>query len=603
MVSGGLTDEEMSALEAPQSGLSDQEMEAMEAKRLVESSKGSGFKDEVRKQYLPKIDKTEQVLRTVANVGTFGTQPYISAGVKTLADKFGDYFLEKEIDPETGEPIQDQSTYRGNVLNEQLRNEAIDNPYIKGAGTVTKIARDVLAPAKTIAQRVGIPVVTGMAEKAGESDLNTLEGWEDVGAAGLTNLATSAGLEGVSQGIKGVVGFGRESKTFTQPELIERYILSKKNRTPKGVEQVVENKDLLAKYSKEGMQNVGERLGKDIAPFRQALSQKTDDIVQTPEAIAMVERLNPPISRNTPANLSYAPEKVVSSADQYAQALPVEEEIFKQTKGRVGKLPEGQDVFLNNIQTRLQRPKSSSEILQIVDDIDDEAKAFYDKQSIVGGKRVNLKKADKAYYQNLVDIRNSLKDSIRTQDSAHGLADQAFSEFEKNKPLLQDIKDADFKYQKIANPTLRIESEAQSPTVPWSVSGIPASVANFLKKRLYSYKEPLSEELSKNAPDPQKILGLDGDFTQSIDFKPWLSNLGEGSNRLTRGITNSMSRGISDQYGESPNQRFQNIVDKIPNMGPYQQELLQAMEKGKLPILHFYLMKTDPQYQQLFNEE
>lgn len=559
MVSKGLTDEEMNALEAPTQGLSDEEMNALEKNDLVSSYKGSLFENDVRKQYLPDdVNNVEQILRTISNVGTFGVQPYISAGVQTLSDKFGDYFTEKEIDPDTGEVIENPSSYRGNVLKQQLRNESIDNPYIKGTGAVAKVARDIVAPAKTAVQRIVIPVVTGAMEKAGESDLATSEGWKDVGEAGLTNLITSTGLEGASQGIKGLLGLGRASKTFTQPELIERYILSKKNRTPKGIQRVMENKDLLASQAKEGIQNVENRLGQDIAPFREALSQKTDDIVKTPEAIAMLDKLN---------------------------------------------LSKGKDEFLNNLQSRLQRPKSSSDILQIVDDIDDEAKAFYDKQSIVGGKRVNLRKADRAYYQKLVEIRNSLKDSIRSQASEHGIADQAFSEFEKNKPLLKDIVDADFKYQKSSNPTIRIESETQSPSVPWSVSGVPSSVANFLKKRLYSYKDPLSEELSKNAPDPQKIFGLDGDFTQNIDFKPWLSNLGEGSNRTARGVTNLISRVISDQYGESPTERFQNIVDKIPQMGIYKKQLMEATKNGKLPILHFYLMKTDPYYQQLFNQE
>jgi hypothetical protein len=556
MVSGGLTDEEMKELEAPSQGLSDDEMNSLENKNLVDSFKGSLFEDEVKDKYLPHPDTTEQALRTVSSVGTFGAQPYISAGVKTLADKFGDYFTEKEIDPETGLPIENQSTFQGNVLNEQLRNEGINNPLIKGTGTVAKIARDVAMPAKSAVQRVGIPVATGMMEKAGESDLSTLEGWGDVGAAGLTNLATSAGLEGVSQGIKGAVGFGRDSKTFTKPELIERYLLSKKNRTPKGIENVVKNSDLLSQYSKEGLENVKERLGKNIKPFRDEITSKTDDIIRTPEAIKTMDSLN----------------------------------------------PSGDD-FLNGIQQRLQSTKSSADVLQIADDIDDHAKSFYDKASTVNGKTKSLTKADRKYYENLVQVRNQLKDSIRDPEGPYGLADQAFSQFEKNKPLLQDIKDAEFKYQKSANPTLNIASESQSPTVPWSVSGIPASVANFLKKRLYQYGDPLSEELSKNAPDPQKILGLEGDFTQNIDFKPWLSNLGEGSNRSARGITNSISRGVSDQYGESPQDRFKDIAQKIPSMGPYQQEMMSALEKGKLPILHFYLMKTDPNYQALFNQQ
>lgn len=556
MVSGGLTDEEMKELEAPSQGLSDDEMNSLENKNLVDSFKGSIFEDEVKDKYLPHPDTTEQALRTVASVGTFGAQPYISAGVKTLADKFGDYFSEKEIDPETGLPIENQSTYQGNVLNEQLRNEGIDNPLIKGTGTAAKIARDVAMPAKSAIQRVGIPVVTGMMEKAGEADLGTLEGWEDVGAAGLTNLATASGLEGLSRGIKGAVGFGRDSKTFTKPELIERFLLSKKNRTPKGVENVVKNSDILSQYSKEGLENVRERLGKNIKPFRDEIASKTDDIILTPEAIKTMDNLNP-----------------------------------------------SGDNFLNGIQQRLQSTKSSADVLQIADDIDDHAKSFYDKASTINGKTKSLTKADRKYYENLVQVRNQLKDSIRDPEGPYGLADQAFSQFEKNKPLLQDIKDAEFKYQKSANPTLNIASESQSPTVPWSVSGIPASVANFLKKRLYQYGDPLSEELSKNAPDPQKILGLEGDFTQNIDFKPWLSNLGEGTNRTVRGITNSMSRGISDQYGEAPSERFKDISDKIPQMGPYQEELIRAAESGKLPLVHFYLMKTDPQYQQLFNSE
>ncbi len=556
MVSGGLTDEEMKELEAPSQGLSDDEMNSLENKNLVDSFKGSLFEDEVKDKYLPHPDTTEQALRTVSSVGTFGAQPYISAGVKTLADKFGDYFTEKEIDPETGLPIENQSTFQGNVLNEQLRNEGINNPLIKGTGTVAKIARDVAMPAKSAVQRVGIPVATGMMEKAGESDLSTLEGWGDVGAAGLTNLATSAGLEGVSQGIKGAVGFGRDSKTFTKPELIERYLLSKKNRTPKGIKNVVKNSDLLSQYSKEGLENVKERLGKNIKLFRDEIASKTDDMIRTPEAIKIMDNLNP-----------------------------------------------SGDNFLNGIQQRLQRSKSSSDVLQIADDIDDHAKSFYDKASTINGKTKSLTKADRKYYENLVQVRNQLKDSIRDPEGPYGLADQAFSQFEKNKPLLQDIKDAEFKYQKSANPTLNIASESQSPTVPWSVSGIPASVANFLKKRLYNYGDPLSEELSKNAPDPQKILGLEGDFTQNIDFKPWLSNLGEGTNRAARGVTNSMSRGISDQYGESPQDRFKDIAQKIPQMGPYQQEMMSALEKGKLPILHFYLMKTDPNYQALFNQQ
>ncbi len=602
MVSGGLTDEEMKELEAPSQGLSDDEMNSLENKNLVDSFKGSLFEDEVKDKYLPHPDTTEQALRTVSSVGTFGAQPYISAGVKTLADKFGDYFTEKEIDPETGLPIENQSTFQGNVLNEQLRNEGINNPLIKGTGTVAKIARDVAMPAKSAVQRIGIPVATGMMEKAGEADLGTLEGWEDVIVAGLTNLATSAGLEGVSQGIKGAVGFGRDSKTFTKPELIERYLLSKKNRTPKGIENVVKNSDLLSSYSKEGLENAEARLGKNVAPFRQEIMSTTDDVIQTPEAIRMMDELNPPMSQNRPSPLRYADEISPTSADQYMQSNLPEEEIFKATQGKSSRLPEGQDTFLNGIQSRLQRSKSSADVLEIADDIDNEATRFYNSMKTPEGLS-KMSPYDKAYYRSLKNVRNSLKDSIRSPDSAYGQADKALSELKKAKPVLKDIKDAEFKYQKSANPTLNIASESQSPTVPWSVSGIPASVANFLKKRLYNYGDPLSEELSKNAPDPQKILGLEGDFTQNIDFKPWLSNLGEGTNRAARGVTNSMSRGISDQYGESPQDRFKDIAQKIPQMGPYQQEMMSALEKGKLPILHFYLMKTDPNYQALFNQQ
>ena len=66
--------------------------------------------------------------------------------------------------------------------------------------------------------------------------------------------------------------------------------------------------------------------------------------------------------------------------------------------------------FLNNIKSRLQKPKSSADVLGIVDDLDDESKKFY--KQIKKGEKRDLTKNENRYYTSLVDARNSLKEKL-----------------------------------------------------------------------------------------------------------------------------------------------------------------------------------------------
>ncbi|MBP7315182.1 MAG: hypothetical protein KA968_08180, partial [Chitinophagaceae bacterium] len=80
-----------------------------------------------------------------------------------------------------------------------------------------------------------------------------------------------------------------------------------------------------------------------------------------------------------------------------------------------------------------------------------------------------------------------------------------------------------------------------------------------------------------------------------------VETFGRGVGRVLRSAGPAFNR--LNNPDQTSIERFRDIYEKVPQMGPYKQELEKAMESGKLPLVHFYLMKTDPQYQQLFNSE
>ena len=516
----------------------------------VRSAKGSVFEDEVRQQNLPEVGTGEQVLRSVANIGTFGTQPYISAAVST--------------------PFNDQS-YMENVYDEQLRNEASENPYITYPREALKIARDVFVPVgkvSTVAKEVpfllktlnylrnagsrsAIPAMTGFLEKAGQSDITSEEGFKDSAMAGAINLAGSEASAGVFGGAKKLFGLGEAEKHFAKQDLIDRFILSEKNRNPEARAIISKNKDKLISYSKEGVENVNERLGKPIKQFRNSL--QGSDIEPTYETI----------SKNT----VHVP-KAIQSLDQIAEP--------------------GKNEFVDLIRFKIQNNKSPKDILEAADKIDNELTSYYNKMT--SGGIAKMPPEDKTYLNQLKNVRNILKDSIRSPESDYGIADKTFSEFQEMKPVLKDIKKSRFKYETKDNPVIE---DASSEHVYPTKAGVLDKAQKMISKQFYAPGDELSGELMRKAPDPYKLMDLPEDgFTQSKILRPWVGKTLDAGERGGRAGVNLMNRAYYENE-DKPSQRM------FPRLKTQFQQATEELSQTDDPAATHYLQsERDPTYRQ-----
>ena len=141
-----------------------------------------------------------------------------------------------------------------------------------------------------------------------------------------------------------------------------------------------------------------------------------------------MDELNPPISQSRAPKLSYTKETPITSADDYMQTIiDKPDDLMKQAVPLESQLPIGTDKFLNDIKSRLQKPKSSADVLSIVDDLDDESKKFY--KQIKKGEKRDLTKNENRYYTSLVDARNSLKEKLRSPESDWGGVDKILQNF------------------------------------------------------------------------------------------------------------------------------------------------------------------------------
>lgn len=549
------------------SGFSKQDEERLKQLKAIKAAQGSVFESEVREANLPKLSPTMKNASNFNDLITFGAAPYIEASGDFLGDVA------------SGDP----SSYKSSLLNRQLQHEAAQDTGFE----LAKLARDVSMPAKSVAQRILIPGATSALEKAGEVDLTTKEGISDVLNAGATGMGFAGAVEKGKDVLNFLLSKGVKKQPFTQRELIERYVLSKSRKTPGDLDNVMKNRELLSSYADEGFENVEKRLGKRVSEFKDPEFQDTsltinpikdgkniiqegvDDIVSSQTTSRGVNMMDDP-----------AMGKILSKVKE--GSAPV----------KIGEVFDPTTLSLENVITENMSPKDLSLFYTKIDNAANYAGAN-------GLADVEAK---------AVVLRNKIKDILREYASPDGQwlkNDKAFTKLQELQPYLDDIRSADIKSRTKAKPTDLIKG-ANVPFVsglnPRGLVQMTANAGRQIMESPYQYADELSEQIGRNAPDPQRLLNLPTDqFTQETMVKPGVETFGRGVGRVLRSAGPAFNR--LNNPDQTSIERFRDIYEKVPQMGPYKQELEKAMESGKLPLVHFYLMKTDPQYQQLFNSE
>lgn len=446
------------------------------------------------KMGIPRMQKpmsNEEVARLASTAATFGQQPRISALTESvISDKpYGQALTENQ------------------AMLEYIRKK---NPV---ASKVIEIPVSLAATAPlqgaSMLGRIGIGAGIGAGYGSEQQDLTTSEGLINTGVgAGIGGAAATipSVAKGGSDFVKKTINEAQEGGT-TVKNLIRDYIV-KKNK-PEILETLVNKPNTIADLANVGSKNAREKLGKDINPFRQEAFETTSNKIQTPEAIAILDELNPPISQNRAPRLSYAQEAPVTSADDYMQTVVDQpEDLMRQSGSSSSKLPIGADKFLNDIKSRLQREKSSSDVLSLVDDLDDESKKFY--KSIQNEKR-NLTKDEMKYYTYLVEARNSLKSKLRTPESEWGGADKMYSTFEKDLPAVKALEQAKFDYakRKAQSDFPQLSNDMASGRVFPSKTGLFSKALDLINPGGgLKYTDQISEDIATKLVDPDMLMQL-----------------------------------------------------------------------------------------------
>lgn len=440
---------------------------------------------------MPKPMSAEEAIRLASTAATFGQQPRISALTESLIS----------------EKPYDQALSENQEMLEYIRRK---HPVASKAIEIpVSLAATAPLQGATLLGRLGIGAGIGAGYGSEQQDLATSEGWVNTGVgagigagASVIPNAAKAGSDFVKQRVADASEGGTTVKN-----LIRDYIV-KKNK-PEIVETLVNKPNTISDLANVGSAKARETLGKAIAPFREEAFSTTTNKLQTPEAIRILEELNPPISQNAPAKLNYIKETPTSSADEYLQTIVEPESIMKQTGSAENQLPVGADKFLNDIQARLQKPKSSADVLRIVDDLDDEAKKFY-KQVTKGEKR-NLTKSENRYYSSLVETRNSLKEKLRSPDSEWGGADKMYNQLEKDMPAVKALEQAKLDYaKKSAQADFPKLTTQQGANLPYPTKpGVLSKVLDFvLPDGGLEYTDQISEDIANKLVDPDVLMQL-----------------------------------------------------------------------------------------------
>lgn len=447
------------------------------------------------KMGIPRMQKpmsNEDAVRLVSTAATFGQQPRISALTESMiSDK-----------------PYDQALTENQAMLEYIRKK---NPVASKAIEIpVSLAATAPLQGASLLGRLGIGAGIGAGYGSEQQDLTTSEGLINTGVGAGIGAGTGIIPNVVKSGsdfVKKSVQEASEGGT-TVKNLIRDYIV-KKNK-PEILETLVNKPNTISDLANVGSKNARAKLGKDIAPFRQEAFDTTTNKIQTPEAIKILDELNPPMSQNTPPKLTYVKEAPISSADDYMETMIEQPDaLMKQTGSSGNQLPIGADKFLNDIKARLQRPKSSSDVLSIVDDLDDEAKKFY-KQVTKGEKR-NLTKTENRYYTSLVEARNSLKDKLRSPDSEWGGVDKMFNQFEKDAPAVKALEQAKFDYAKNkAQADFPKIKSSEGINIPYPTKpGVLSKVLDFiLPDGGMKYTDQLSEDIANKLVDPDILMQL-----------------------------------------------------------------------------------------------
>lgn len=433
----------------------------------------------------------EEAVRLGSTAATFGQQPRISALTESLiSDKpYGQALTENQ------------------AMLEYIRKK---NPVASKAIEIpVSLATTAPLQGASMLGRIGIGAGLGAGYGSEQQDLTTSEGLINTGAGAILGGGTAtipSVLKGGSDFVKKSIKEAQEGGT-TVKNLIRDYIV-KKNK-PEILETLVNKPNTIADLANVGSKKAREKLGKDIAPFRQQTFKTTTNKIQTPEAIAILDELNPPISQSRAPKLSYTQETPITSADDYMQTIIDQpDDLMKQAVPLESQLPIGKDKFLNDIKARLQKEKSSADVLSIVDDLDDEAKKFY--KSIQNEKR-NLTKDEMKYYSSLVDARNSLKEKLRAPDSEWGGADKMYSTFEKDLPAVKALEQAKFDYakKKAQADFPQLSNDMASGRVFPSKTGLFSKALDLINPGGgLKYTDQISEDIAQKLVDPDVLMQL-----------------------------------------------------------------------------------------------
>ena len=445
------------------------------------------------KMGIPRMQRpmeNEDVARLASTAATFGQQPRISALTEAaISDK-----------------PYDQALTENQKMLEYIRKK---NPVGSKAIEIP-VSLAATGPFQSIKLlgRLGYGALIGGAYGSEQQDLGTSEGV--INTVINAGAGASAGfipniIKGGSDFVKKSIAEASEGGT-TLKNLIRDYIV-KKNK-PELVETLVNKPNTISDLANVGSKNARKKLGRDIAPFRQEAFNTTTDKIQTPEAIAILDELNPPQSQSQAPRLSYVQETPVTSADDYMQTIVDQPDLMKQTGASSSGLPIGSDKFINDIKSRLQKPKSSADVLSIVDDLDDESKKFY--KQITKGEKRDLTKSENRYYTSLVEARNSLKDKLRSPDSEWGGRDKMFNQFEKDVPAIKALEQAKFDYAKnLAQSDFpKMSNEKIGHTYP-SKAGVFSRVLDMiLPGGGMKYTDQISEDIATKLVDPDMLMQM-----------------------------------------------------------------------------------------------
>lgn len=435
----------------------------------------------------------EDAIRLASTAATFGQQPRISA----LTESF------------ISDKPYDKALTENQAMLEYIRKK---NPVASKAIEIpVSLAATAPLQGASILGRIGIGAGIGAGYGSEQQDLTTSDGLINTGFDSLIGgggATIPSVLKGGSDFVKKSIKEAQEGGT-TVKNLIRDYIV-KKNK-PEILETLVNKPNTISDLANIGSKKVREKLGKDIAPFRQEAFNTTTNKIQTPEAIAILDELNPPISQSRAPKLSYTKETPITSADDYMQTIiDKPDDLMKQAVPLESQLPIGTDKFLNDIKSRLQKPKSSADVLSIVDDLDDESKKFY--KQIKKGEKRDLTKNENRYYTSLVDARNSLKEKLRSPESDWGGVDKMFNQFEKDLPAIKSLEQAKFDYAKRKAqadfPQLNNDMASSGRVFP-SKTGLFSKVLDVINPGGgLKYTDQISEDIANKLVDPDILMQL-----------------------------------------------------------------------------------------------